>query len=255
VATKTTHPSYPNPTIVEALCEVHFRLPPEKPWKASLPGEFFKCIQDDYPEMEPLQEMGLQFEIGPLGLGQKILPPRPRMRFKHASRPLLVQLAENVLTVNVLAPYPGWDTMSRDVLDVWRRAEEVLKPSAITRIGLRYINRIERQSAEDHPGDWLRANEYIAPAVLRSAPAFLSRVEAHLDAENRIVVTLGNQPPAAASGYGAIIFDIDLIIERELPPEQNVLSSEMNRLHEHVWQVFVSAKGDKLERLLKGRRS
>jgi len=254
VATKTTHPSYPSPTIVEALCEVHFRLPPEKPWKPSLPGEFFKCIQDEYPEMEPLQEMGLQFEIGPLGLGQKILPPRPRMRFKHASRPLLVQLAENVLTVNVLAPYTGWDTMSRDVLDVWRQARDVLEPSAIIRIGLRYINRIERQSADDHPGNWLKASDYIAPVVLRSTPEFLSRVEAHLDAKNRIIVTLGNQPPAAASGYGAIIFDIDRIVERELPPGEDALSPEMNRLHEHVWQVFASAKGDKLERLLKGKR-
>jgi len=204
--------------------------------------------------MEPLQEMGLQFEIGPLGLGQKILPPRPRMRFKHASRPLLVQLAENVLTVNVLAPYTGWDTMSRDVLDVWRQARDVLEPSAIIRIGLRYINRIERQSADDHPGNWLKASDYIAPVVLRSTPEFLSRVEAHLDAKNRIIVTLGNQPPAAASGYGAIIFDIDRIVERELPPGEDALSPEMNRLHEHVWQVFASAKGDKLERLLKGKR-
>src|SRR5262245_19133337 len=93
---------------------------------------------------------------------------------------------------------------------------------AITRIGLRYINRIERKSAEDHPGDWLRANEYMAPVVLRSAPAFLSRVEAHLDTENRIIVTLGDQPPAETGGYDAIIFDIDRIIEREPPPEQNV---------------------------------
>lgn len=255
MATKIPHPSYSNPTIVEAVCEMHFRLPPEKPWKASLPGEFFKRIQDEYPEMEPLQEMGLEFEFGPLGLGQKFLPPRPRMRFKHASRPLLVQLAENVLTVNVLAPYPGWNTVSRDVLDVWRRAREVLEPLTITQVGLRYINRIERRSANDHPGNWFRANDYIAPGVLCSTTGFLSRVEVHLDAENRIIVTLGDPPAATAGGYGAIIFDIDRILERELLPERDALSSEMNRLHEDVWHVFTSAKGDKLERLLKGRLS
>ncbi len=40
-----------------------------------------------------------------------------------------------------------------------------------------------------------------------------------------------------------------------MPPEQDVLSPEMNRPHEHIWQAFASAKDDKLEQLLRGRRS
>jgi hypothetical protein len=55
------HPTYPNPTITEAVCDIHFRLPQEKEWKPSLPGELFKHIQNEYPEMEPVLEMGLQF--------------------------------------------------------------------------------------------------------------------------------------------------------------------------------------------------
>ncbi len=36
------YPTYPNPTITEAVCDIHFRLPQEKEWKPSLPGELFK---------------------------------------------------------------------------------------------------------------------------------------------------------------------------------------------------------------------
>src|SRR5438552_17682769 len=53
------HPTYPNPTITEAVCDIHFRLPQGKVWKPSFPGELFKHIQNEYPEMEPLLEMGL----------------------------------------------------------------------------------------------------------------------------------------------------------------------------------------------------
>jgi len=33
------YPTYPNPTITEAVCDIHFRLPQEKEWKPSFPGE------------------------------------------------------------------------------------------------------------------------------------------------------------------------------------------------------------------------
>ena len=48
----SAHPSYPNPTIAEALCEVHWQFPAGREWKSSLPGELFKHIQDEYPEMD-----------------------------------------------------------------------------------------------------------------------------------------------------------------------------------------------------------
>ena len=83
------HPTYPNPTITEAVCDIHFRLLQGKEWKPSLPGELFKYIQNEYPEMEPVVEIGLQLERGPLGTGTKFAPQRQKVRFKHRTRPLV----------------------------------------------------------------------------------------------------------------------------------------------------------------------
>jgi len=44
-------------------------------------------------------EMGLQFEFGPLGTGTKFVPQRQKVRFKHGTRPLILQLAEDSLSV------------------------------------------------------------------------------------------------------------------------------------------------------------
>ena len=252
VTAVTRHPSYSNPTIAEALCEMHFTLSREQPWRASLPGEFFKRIQDEYPTMEPVQDVGLQFEMGPEGLGQRVLPSRQRVRFTHVDRPLLLQLAENVLTVNLLTPYPGWDTMVRDVVNAWQKLVEVLAPSAVTQIGLRYINRIALTSTEERPGDWITANDYVAPKVLESSPGFLSRVEVRLDEQNSVIVTIGDQPPEPAGGHGAIVFDIDRVSRREMSPQESSLGQEITRLHEDIWQVFASAKSERLELRLTG---
>jgi len=251
----TEHPSYPNPTIVEAVCEIQFELSEENPWKPSLFGDFYKNVQDEYPEMEPLQGVGLQLQVGPQGFGQKLTSPRQRMRFRHVERPLFLQLEESSLIVNFLAPYPGWDKVVRDVMNAWGHAEQVLGLSAITRIGLRYINRIEQASPTDLPRDWIKPNNYVAAEVLNSKPGFLSRVETRTSEYDTTIVTFGDQPPEDLSSFGAIILDIDRSTNRILPARAQELRREVTRLHEHVWQVFSSAKGDSLEALLQGAKS
>lgn len=248
------HPSYPNPTIAEALCEIHFRLAPEKPWKPSLVGEFFKAIQAEFPEMEPVQELGLQVEVGAGGVSQRVLPPRSRIRFKHRERPLLLQLIEGTLTVNLLPKYPGWERMRQDIVDAWKKAMETLNAQAIRRIGLRYINRIVRQSESERPSDWLEPTDFIPAGLLRSAHGFLARNEVQLDRENRIIVTLGDQPPDGDAPSGAIVFDIDRIVERDLPTSEEAVFRETDSLHEHVWQEFSKAQGEKLRAFLNQRQ-
>lgn len=252
---RNENPRYPNPTITEAVCDIHFRLPSSRVWKPSLPGELFKLIQNEYPEIEPVLEMGLQFEVGPSGTGTKILPQSQKVRFRHKTRPLVLQLAETAFSVSVLPPYPGWEIMQADVLSAWRQVEEILKPEIIQRIGLRYINRLEKETRHDLPTNWLVATEYIPSGVLLSKPGFLLRLQTYLDTTNMLIVTLGDIKPEVASEYGAIIFDIDRIVEQAMIPDQDVLGQVMDRLHTDVWNVFSSAKGEKLNTLLnkKGR--
>ena len=245
--------TYPHPTIVEAICDIRFRLAPRKKWKPSLPGELFKHIQDEYPEMEAVADMGLQLEVGPLGPSAQVVAQRPKVCFKHSSRSLLLQLAENSLTVNTLLPYPGWQVMRSDVLVIWQRVEEVLQPEVITRLGLRYINRIVKETEEDRPGTWLTENAYIPKGILETDPGFLLRVETHLDDENRLILTLGDTKSEEDGPYGAIIFDIDRMVKREIVPAQDALEQELNRLHAAVWEVFASAQGEKLAVLINRR--
>lgn len=245
------HPSYPNPTIAEALCEIHFVLPEESGWKPTLPGDLFKKIQHEYPDMEPVLEIGLELELSPQRIGHALLPSRQRMRFKHGSRPLLVQLAPNVFTVNVLSAYPGWQTMRQDVMHAWDQAKDVLKPAKVTRLGLRYINRVERHSESETPRNWLKAGDYIPAGVLESKGAFLSRVELQIDTHDRVIVTLAEMRADQATGPKGILLDIDRIVEKELSVRDDELLREMDRLHEHIWEIFYTSQGPLLTAHLK----
>jgi uncharacterized protein (TIGR04255 family) len=244
---------YPHPTIVEAICDIRFRLAPRKRWRPSFPGELFKHIQDEYPEMEAVPDVGLQLEVEPLSPRVQVVAQRPKVCFKHSSRALLLQLAENSLTVNTLLPYPGWQVMRSDVLTIWQKVAEVVRPEMITRLGVRYINRIVKETEQDCLGTWLTENAYIPKGLLEAHPGFLLRVETYLDEENRLILTLGDTKSEGDGPYGAIIFDIDRMVKREIVPEQDALEQELNRLHVAVWEVFSSAQGEKLEALINRR--
>jgi hypothetical protein len=74
-----------------------------------------------------------------------------------------------------------------------------------------------------------------------------------LDNENRVIVTLAHDRSDSFEAHGAMILDIDRIVEKVISPEWHALEAEMEKLHEAVWVVFEAARGPNLEALLQGK--
>jgi len=242
------HPTYPNPTIREALCEIHFALPEDREWKASFFGDFFAALQPDFSGLEPAEEITWELKSGPNGgLGQTV-QPRPRLRYKSATRPLLFQLSPGVLTVNVLPKYPGWGVFRDDIRNAWTKCAAIVGPRSVHRVGLRYIDFIERDSADEKPGAWLKPSDYLPSVVLSSERGFLSRAEIRPDRSRRYIVSLaeteGEPPP--------IVLDIDCIFEGDLQPDQESILRESDNLHAYQSDVFFACVSERLERRLSG---
>lgn len=244
------HPSFPNPTIVEALCEVHFARHGES--KPGWMGRVFKELDPDFPEMEPIAEAGVELRVSEPGFEQRFLPPRQKIRYSHPEHPYLIQLSERVFTLNVVGQYPGWHELSSRLVDYWARVSSVLQPLAVTRIGLRYINVIRRTSTDQPPRHWIKPNRYTAEAALDHPSGFLSRAQVPLTEKERLIVTLAERGPADESPNGDIVLDIDRISERHVESDASALIDLVTRLHEDVWKVFDSAKTKHLDARLMG---
>ena len=252
LAKRAAHPTYPNPTLVEALCEVHLRLGPERPWRPTTASELYKRIQDRYPTFEPINELGVQISFGSQGVIPQVAAPRTRMKFTHRDRPVLLQLSEQVLTLNVLKPYPGWAVMREELLKIWPPVLQVLEPIAVRRIGLRYINRIEKTSNDEKAGAWLKSTDYIPRSILLSVSGSALRVECRVNSEDHVILTLVDQPPQRSEDRGTLIFDIDRIRESEMEPTEASILDVIEQLHNDVWKIFAKAKTRRLEQLLAG---
>ena len=100
---------------------------------------------------------------------------------------------------------------------------------------------------------WLRANAFLPAAALTSSRGFSARTESASDEINRTIVTLRDEEPGESNSFGAIILDIDRIIEEPTTPDAATLGSRIDALHEDVWTLFDDAKTSELEVVL-GRR-
>lgn len=73
------HPSYPHPTIQEAICEIIFDMPQDKPWSPLLFGEYFRVFRMTTPHLNLLVSQDYSFS---LDLACKIRRhPLPRKSF------------------------------------------------------------------------------------------------------------------------------------------------------------------------------
>ena len=147
--------------------------------------------------------------------------------------------------------------MREDIGVAWQHVIDALAPAFVTRASLRFINQTLLETTDQRPSAWLNPNDFVPSNVLGSGPGFFSRGETRTDSGNATIVTLAYQPSADDGGigpFGAMILDIDRIMHQSFPADKNGILERLDVLHEDVWNVFNSAKSEKLELLMKGRQ-
>jgi len=242
------HPTFTSSTIREALCELHFDLSPGETWSRSWLGKLYRHIEGDFPDFE-LAEPALQLRMKPDQIG--LAPGLQRMRYRHATRPVLLQLSEEILTINLLEPYPGWSQMQSDIIQAWKSVQEIIPIVSANRIGLRYINLIPREESQVLR-DWFQPNEYVAEAALDSHPTVLSRVEVHQGKGQRVIVTMA-QHDGDSQGSNFLL-DIDCISEKTYHDLDELVDS-IDKLHDKAWNAFSRFLTPRLTKWLQEERS
>jgi uncharacterized protein (TIGR04255 family) len=245
------HPNYPNPTIIEALCE--FQITPTE-WRVSRPAPLFPVLGEEFPNFEPISDMGIQIRVGPSGPTQEVVNKPARLRFSTEDKKRLVQATDTVFTFNFLAPYPGWENVLPSILTNWEKLCTVVKPKEIVRVGLRYINKIPRTGEHARVSDWLKPTRHLPPAIIESVDPFLARIEAKRDERNLTVITLSSETTMPAVPHPSIILDLDRVALGNTPPDRARIGEIIEGLHNDAWDEFEEAMTPQLQRFLENKQ-
>jgi uncharacterized protein (TIGR04255 family) len=99
---------YKNSPLIEALCEFYF--PPETSQDfESIISLLNEKIQTSFPKKFRLQLQASQINIDNSGTPVVTEQLLPLVRFQSSSEQVLIQLGQNLLTVNHLKPYTSWE--------------------------------------------------------------------------------------------------------------------------------------------------
>lgn len=210
---------YRNPPIEEAVCELRFLPDPEQDFAA--PARFYDTIRKDYPakpELQPLQPSELTVKGKPAGFQLALRGQGGKIIFRNDARTHLVGLASNLLSVHVLRPYPGWERFRPRIVQAIDAYAATAGPNGLSRIGFRYINKIE-VGEENLPISKLLSVGPLTPKTITLGKAtFFARVEAtYPDRPAKLAVTVASVE--ASKPHGAAVL-LDLEVAQEWPTEQ-----------------------------------
>lgn len=245
-----TRPKYASPTIQECLCEITFKLD-ENQSADRVSNDFYNRVKNDYPFIENVPIDSYTFDINPQEELSSLQQERTEIkRFRHRDSKTLLQLSTERLVINCLPPYPGWEEFKKLILQSFQHLSDITGIEQVSRVNLRYINRIERTADEEKLSAWLKPTQYLPQALCDSSVALYFHLETLLSNEEVVAIHV-MRSESQQNPFGAFMFDIQCI-SGIISAEITHFAERLESLHDKGSDVFFGAKTDRLERLLKG---
>jgi uncharacterized protein (TIGR04255 family) len=240
-------PVYKSPPLVEALCE--FQFEPDQAWDWTLPGLLWMDLGPDaYPHKEQQNTLQLRMHLGGQPADQPVGETREgpaRMRFANAARTRLVQVGPDLLAVNCLQEYPGWEQFREWTLEVLGRYVALSPPKAVRRIGLRYINHIRVPQHQVRIEDYLQAVPTVPEPVPQVFSPFMMRVEIPYEAARAsMVLRSASIPPGDFDGV-VFLLDLDCMTLKGRLTDLSDCRGWIEGAHEVVETTFETCLGPK----------
>ncbi|MCK9333383.1 MAG: TIGR04255 family protein [Candidatus Cloacimonetes bacterium] len=137
---------YTNTPIEEVICE--FRFAENTKWDMTVPGILFSEVREVFPHREQhvIQEINIM-PRDPNGKTQ--IRKIDQVRFLNSTKKTFIQIGPRTLSINQLKPYNSWVDFKHNIEYTFEKLNSFMELTAVQRIGLRYINRIEIPTEEN----------------------------------------------------------------------------------------------------------
>lgn len=243
-----TH-QYPKPPVVEAICEFRFKKN-ELEWDWTIPGLIYNQIKESFPIKRTQNQHDVGFEV-PDGDASPMVHAQVtrRMQFVSQDEKSLVQAGPHLLSINHLAPYPGWPEFSKlikRILDVYR---DVAQSTELERIGLRYINRLEIPEAKVTLEDYISAVPSVPEGIPDNLIRWGQRIDIPYPTENGILMLQTASLNPQNQGRIVFLLDIDFKTINAADLSQTMAIAWVDKAHRILETAFEASITDKTRSL------
>lgn len=245
-------PTLKNAPIVEAVLDVDCDLPPGVELASmEVPGK--ARFGDAYPKVRKQFVQSLNFRVGPGAASNMVTDDGAvnALQFRNEEQNQLVQMRAQGYAFNRLAPYTSLDDYLPEIERTWKIYNELVSPTRIRAIRLRYINRIQIPI----PSDRLELDDYfnIGPRVPdENGLSLASFLIQQSGVENRtgLLVSLVLAAQPVVEDTFPVIFDITVTNNSSVQPSDwpkiNECVQDLRRLKNAIFANSLSEQCIKL---------
>lgn len=242
---------YPNAPITEAVIDL--MVTPEA--EPSL--DALESMRDDgYPKKEAIRLNQVQFTEGTATTTQATMG----WRFRSDDGAQVYQVRRNGFGASRLTPYQNWQAFNAEARRLWSQYRKATRPTALKRLGLRYINRIDIPLPLDDFGEYLLTAPVVSPHLPQGLSNYVMNLTIPLDDDVTAVVTEAvlNQQMSPSQNAGAqatppntvsILLDIDVSQVSSLSVSEDQIWERFELLRRFKNHVFESCITDKTREL------
>jgi len=222
---------YKSPPIKEAIFELFFE---SINWTPATPGIFFNLVKDKFPIIIQLPGgFGISFMQGiQVGPGNNGI-----IQFKSEDGKSIIQLSNNLLTVNRLPEYIGWEFYKIMILYSIECLNKSLKITKINRVGLKSINKIDIKS---HSYENFKRCFNVYPTLVDSANTNLNSIILNYESflnENKDVLAVHIATLNKEIGYEAPAL-FQLYYTRITDVKENLIEEWLETAHKQLYESF-----------------
>lgn len=240
--------NFARPPIIEAVVERRFANSITREIMNALRRKF----EHEYPAVSQMSEV--QIALAPDGSPPIVNENGVGYRLVNREGTAIVVLSRHAIAFARLAPYPGWADFNAGAAATFRTARDIMEYSTLSRIGVRYINRLDIPIVyKDGCPQSLRPEHYVLiyPEYPESAipqiQSYAMQCVSHLqDIECQVTINVATVP-APVPGHTSIVFDIDIGRDTNIPQRGDEISALMDNIRREKNRLFISCLTDKMK--------
>jgi uncharacterized protein (TIGR04255 family) len=227
--------------IVEAV--IDFRVFREPGVSADTFADIVPSIGQRYSQMGPVLSFEARFGIE----SGKPIDPAQRtadLGWRYQTDTEVAQFRVDGFTFSKLEPYTTWEHVFGEAFRLWRIYLNLAKPKQLSRIAVRYINRI-KVVGDRNISDFLEAPPILPPPVPSLIRDFLMRVHIADESRGSAAQIVQALEPQFDPNVMSLLLDIDAYHERIPAPSDPDLPALFQQLRELKNRIFYASITEK----------
>ncbi len=226
-----------NAPIVEALIDIRVKLPSDI--NVAKLQALHPLVDELYPQVQELKKGSVTIKAGEAFEAATGDIRHIGYRYFSKDKKQILQSRLDGFTLSRLKPYETWDALREEAERLWQLYVSIASPEVITRVALRYINRIEIpfSSLKDF-GEYLTALPQIPPELPTEISSFLTRLVMPEPALGATAIIAQALEPVINQDIVPVILDIDVFKEGEFDIDSKEAWDTIDKLRNFKNDIF-----------------